>query len=315
MNKSTKILLAAFVVLLGVYLLFFRSKDRVSSDKIESKLFVADSSKIDKIEITKANELVTVEKINGLWRVTKPVDYPADTNAITPILGALKNFRIEGVASENPEKFGTYLDSALHTKVTAYQEGKMLGTFEVGKTAVSAENAYIKIPDQNRILIATGINAQYFSRAVKDYRTKYITSIPFAGIKTIRFQSSDSNKVDFEVLQDSANHWVIGKDSIQHVYIDAFLNLIGNMNTDDFKDSVITTFPAPTYTITINGAMPTTINFYKENTTPVNYIMSVSNVKQLFRFSEPMTSQWFKKRADFIPPPPPAPKKEEPKKK
>lgn len=305
MTKNTKILLGVFVVLLGVYLLFFRGKDRVSSDNVETKLFTADSSKIDKIEIVKTSGSMTLEKINGQWVVTKPVNYPADTNAITPLLGGLKNMRIEGVASANVDKFPTYLDSANHTVVTAYQEGKLLGTFEVGKMAVSQENSYIKLPNDNRILIGSGINAAYFSRGLKDYRSKYITSIQTAGIKSIKFQSTDSNKVDYEIIQDSANHWVIGKDSVQHVLIDAVVNLFGNMFTDDFIDTPVTTPPTATMTITITGTQPLTVNFYKDNSNPAvdSYIMTVSGVKQVFRVPGTMAGSWFKKKSEMLPPP------------
>jgi hypothetical protein len=53
MNKSTRTLLVIFALLAVIYFLFFRSKERVSTDKIDAKLFVADSSKIDKIELTR----------------------------------------------------------------------------------------------------------------------------------------------------------------------------------------------------------------------------------------------------------------------
>jgi hypothetical protein len=303
MNKNTKILLGAFIVLLAIYLLFFRSKDRISSDKIDAKLFVADSSRIDKIEFVKTGETFTIEKMNGNWVVTKPVNYPADTNAITPILGNLKNFTIEGVASDKPEKFPSYLDSANHTIVTVYQEGKQLGTFEIGKMAVSMENSFIKKPDDNRILIASGINSANFNKTLADFRSKYITSIPGPMIKSIKFQSTDSNKVDYEVVQDTVNHWVIGKDSVAHVNIDAFINMLGNMNTEGFKDTTMTTFPVPTWTITIGGTQPTTINFYKEKTEPVYYIMQITGKTQLFRISDAGARQWFKKKTDFQPPP------------
>lgn len=304
MNKNTKLLLAVFVVLLAVYFLFFRSKDRISSEKIDAKLFVADSSKIDKIEFVKTGEKFTIEKVNGSWVVTSPINYPADTNAIVPILGNLKNFKIEGIASDKTEKFSTYLDSANHTVITVYQEGKNLGTFEIGKMAVSAENSYIKKPDDNKILIASGLNSANFTKSMNDFRSKFIMSIQYAGIKSIKFQSIDSVKADYEVVQDSLNHWVIGKDSVAHTYMDGFLNMLTNMSTESFKDTTMTTFPPPTWTITISGQMPVTVNFYKEKTDPVFYIMQVSGKTQLFRISDPGARQWLKKRDDFIPPPP-----------
>lgn len=95
MNKSIKILLAVFAILIAVYFLFFRTGDKVSTDKLDAKLFVADSSKIDKIEIVKNGETVVLEKSNNIWKITKPIDYPADTTNIYLMLKDLKNFTIE----------------------------------------------------------------------------------------------------------------------------------------------------------------------------------------------------------------------------
>ena len=101
MNKNIKILLAVFAVLIAVYFLFFRSGEKVSTEKIDAKLFVADSSKIDKIEIVKISESITFEKQNNQWKITKPITYNADTSAVNAMLKDLKNFMLESVASEN----------------------------------------------------------------------------------------------------------------------------------------------------------------------------------------------------------------------
>ena len=104
MNKSTRNLLIVFVVLAVVVYLFFRGKDIQRTENIEEKFFKADSAKIEKIEIIKKDETITLEKVGGNWMVTKPVNYPADTTAISQILSNLQNYKIESIISSNPEK-------------------------------------------------------------------------------------------------------------------------------------------------------------------------------------------------------------------
>ncbi len=310
MNKSIRILLIVFALLVALYFLFFRTKERVSTDKIDAKLFVADSSKIDKIEIVKNNETIVLEKINNQWNLTRPVNYPADTNAVYPMLKDLKNFMIESVASENPEKFNSYLDSVNNSKVSTYQEGKLLGTFILGKPQ-GMGNSFIKKPDENRILIASDLAATNFTKPAKDYRNKLVLTLNSFGINKVEFKSTDSNKVDFVAARDSVNRWKIGADSISSGTMDGFLNMFAALNAEDFKDTAMTTFPTPTYTLILSGTAQTVINLYKEpNTTPASYIMQVSGIPQLFKFNEGMAGQFMKKRKDFIPEPP----KETPKK-
>lgn len=309
MNKSIKILLAVFAVLIGVYFLFFRTGDKVATDKLDAKLFVADSSKIDKIEIVKNSETIVLEKVNNQWKLSKPIDYPADTTNIYLMLSDLKNFTLESVASENPAKFSGYLDSANNAKISTYQEGKLLGTFILGK-ALTGDNSYLMKPDDNRILLASSLTAALFTKSSKDYRNKFILSIQPFSVNKVSFKSTDSNKVDFTVSKDSTNKWMIGGDSVSSSAIEGFLNILANLNADDFKDTVMTTFPEPTFTVTAYGTgQPTVINLYKEQSSDPNappvYITQVAGNKQLFRLFGALATQLMKKRSDFIPPPPP----------
>lgn len=304
MNKSTRNLLIIFVLLAVIVFVFFKGKDRITTQNVEEKLFKADSSKIDKIEIVKLHESITLEKKSGVWEVTKPVVYPADTNSICPILGNLQNFKIENIISTNPEKFNTYMDSVNQTKITVSQEGKELGTFELGKFAISYMNSYVRKPNEDRILLASDLNQSLFVKPLKDFRYKLIFSLPKLTINRIDFKSTDSTKVDFSAVKDSAGKWYIGPDSIPQNNIEGYLNLMAAFTTDDFVDSAVTTFPTPTYTITVHmaGSQAITINLYKETgRTPVTYMVQVSNNKQLFRITEGMVPNTFRKRTDLIP--------------
>ncbi|MEO8512086.1 MAG: DUF4340 domain-containing protein [Ignavibacteria bacterium] len=310
MNKSIKILLAVFAILIAVYFLFFRGGEKVSTDKIDAKLFVADSSKIDKIEIVKTGETVVLEKVNNQWKLTKPLDYPADTTNIYLMLKDLKNFVIESVASENPAKFNSYLDSVNNSSISTYQEGKLLGTFILGKTQ-SEGNSFIKKPEENRILLASNLTASLFTRPSKDYRNKFITSIQPYVVSRVSFKSTDSSKVDFSVMKDSTGKWKINNDSVSTSVMEGFLNLLSNLSTDDFKDTVMTTFPSPIYTlnVTTTTGQTTVINLYKDAVTDPNaapsYITQVSGVNQLFKLFGAIAGQLMKKQSDFIPPKPP----------
>lgn len=304
MNKSIKILLGVFVLLIAVYFLFFRSGEKVSTEKIDAKLFVADSSKIDKIEIVKIGETLVFEKSGNAWKLTKPIQYAADTTAVNAMLRDLKNFTLESVASENPAKFNSYLDSVNNATISTYQEGKLLGTFILGKSQAN-DNSFIKNPNENRIILASKLTASNFTKALKDYRDKFIISLNTMGINKIVFKSTDSNNVDFTAQKDSVNIWRINGDSVSSSVMEGFLNMFSKFNAEDFKDTVITTFPTPTYTVSFSGpATQSVVNLYKENSEPPSFICQVTGVNQLFKFYSALASQIMKKKTDFIPAPP-----------
>lgn len=305
MNKSIRILLIVFVALVALYFLFFRTKERENTEKIDAKLFVADSSKIDKIEIVKTNETIVLEKVNGQWMITKPVNYPADTNAVLPMLKDLKSFVLESVASENPAKFNTFLDSVNNPQVSTYQDGKLLGTFILGKIQGQG-NSFIKKTDENRILLASGLISSNFTKPLKDYRNRVILALNTFNINRLEFKSTDSNKVNFTAVKDSVNKWSIDGDTVSFATMDGFLNTFKALMTDDFRDSAIVNLPVPTYTLTIyEGGNPKTINLFKEeNVIPASFIVQISGINQVFKFNEGMAAVLMKKRKDFIPEPP-----------
>jgi len=309
MNKSTRTLLILFALLAVIYFLFFRTKERVSTEKIDAKLFVADSTKIDKIELVRKSDAVTLEKVNGIWMVTKPVNYPADTSAVYPMLKDLKNFMIEDEASKNPAKFNEYLDSVFNSQVTVYQEGKLLGTFILGKTASSYDVSYLKKPEEERILRASSITTANFNKFVKDFRNKRITSIATRLTNKMTFKSTDSNNVDFTAIKDSTQKWYVDKDSISTSVMDGFLNMFENFNAEDFKDTTIAAFPVPTYTLTFYGSFnQIVVNLYHEpNSAPNAYMVQVSGIQQIFRVFDGVASQIMKKKKDLVPEPPKKP--------
>lgn len=307
MNKSTRTLLIIFALLAVIYFLFFRTKERVSSDKkIDAKLFVADSTKIDKIELVRKTDAVTLEKVNGVWQITKPINYQADTSSVYQMLKDLKNFRIEDEASTNPAKFGEFLDTAYNSQITVYQEGKLLGTFILGKTSSSFDVSYIKKPEEERILRASSIASANFNKPLKDLRNKFITSISTKLANKITFKSTDSNNVDFMTVKDSVGKWTTGGDSVSTSVMDGFLNMFENWNTEDFKDTTISVFPTPTYTVTFYGPFsPVTINLYHEaGSSPNAFMVQVTGAQQIFRIFDGVASQVMKKRKDFVPEPP-----------
>jgi len=158
-------------------------------------------------------------------------------------------------------------------------------------------------PDEQRILIAANMVAGNFTKPAKDYRDRNIMQIPLLGISKMEYKSTDSNKVDFAIVKDSVGKWYLGKDTVSKAVMDSYMNIYSLLRTDDFKDTTITSFPVPTYTIKINlsGSEPVVINMYRDNGTPAGYIIQVSGKQQLFRFSDGVAAQYIKKVKDFVP--------------
>jgi hypothetical protein len=217
------------------------------------------------------------------------------------MLKDLKNFKLESIASENPARENTYLDSVYNSKITTYQEGKPLGTFILGKMQ-AGDNSFVKKPEENRILLASSLLASNFTKPLKDYRNKHVVSVNAFSVNKIDFKSTDSNNVNFTAVKDSANVWRVDGDSVSSSAMDGFISMFANLNAEDFKDTTMTTFPVPTYTLNFSGPnYQLNVNLYKEpNIDPPTFICQVSGINQLFKFYSAMASQIMKKRSDLV---------------
>jgi hypothetical protein len=218
------------------------------------------------------------------------------------MLSDLQNYKIESRVSVNPKNVSTYIDSVNNTIVSVYQEGKQLGSIFLGKAATGGTDAYVKkSADEKEIYLASKLNISNFTKPLKDYRNKQMFSIQSFMINKITFKSDDSLKYEYTMEKDTTGKWWIGQDSVAFNTALGFTNLLANFNTEDFKDSVITQFPPPVYTITITGNQNLVLNLYKEETEPVKYIMRVSGKDQLFECTAAFASMFIKQRKDFVP--------------
>jgi hypothetical protein len=133
--NKTYILLGVFVLLvLTAYLITHEGGEKTTSYEIEGeKLFELDSALIDKIEIEQGVKKIVLNKMAVEWRITSPIDYNAYQQFINSMLSDLKNYTLESIVSDNPDKKETYgFNDSIVVKISIYQGNELMGSFLVG---------------------------------------------------------------------------------------------------------------------------------------------------------------------------------------
>ena len=148
--KKEYIILAAIIVVLSAYLVLHREGTAPVDLPVLEDLSQVDLSKI---EIAKAGKTITLERQDGAW-VVGADKFPADENQVKAMVTHIKDLKITALVSE-AENYARYdLDDEHKIKVTAYGNGKVLRTFDVGKAASSYRHTFVRMDKDKRVFHA-----------------------------------------------------------------------------------------------------------------------------------------------------------------
>jgi len=304
MNKNKTYLLGG-VLLVLVVVAYFLTADRgpvtTSGDKLnkEKEFFVVDSANVDKIEIVTNKGKIVLVKAGGVWKQSEPVDYPVTANFVPAAVENLKNFTLSSIVSTNPTRLDTYgFNDTNKAAVTVFEKGQNKGTFIMGNSGIGASQTYIKRPDNNVVFLADNLLRLNFVKENLDaFRDKFIMSIPTGSIKSIDFSLPGES---YRILKDSVNRFSIGSDTIAFTNMEGYLNLLQNMNTQDFYAGSLDTVKNFTASIKVDADKPYELNFLKVNAEVPYYLLRTTNKNQIFKFDEALANSFLKRKAEFL---------------
>ena len=195
--------LIVLVLIAGTYYIVLnhevdRSSIEISGtgDKIFPDLKFDD---VEKITLTKGDtEIVLARNENDEWTVSTWYDYRADKNNVDRLFQSISTMTLEREASTRPENFPVYeVTSDLGVLV------KFIGAFDkeladifVGKA--SADDylaAYVRLPDQERVLVAKSEVPISFTLGL-DYKTKQLINANWVDKKVTQFSPNDLRKIE-----------------------------------------------------------------------------------------------------------------------
>jgi hypothetical protein len=165
MNPRNTMILALVVAALGAFLYFYEirgGEKRADAEEAAKHLFQGVSAEeIDAIALTASGgELVRLERSDKGWKITEPVQFPADKIRADGLASSLASLSSEAVFEE-PEPLDEYGLGADPT--IRFWVGEAEHALYIGDKTPVAGNTYVK----------TGAGAQVY--AVKSYRTSALT--------------------------------------------------------------------------------------------------------------------------------------------
>ena len=175
-------ILAAIILALSLYL-FLRESDRALYEL--PKLPAVPQDNISKIEITKQDGVITLNRRNDSWNIG-PQEYPADNARVKDMLRIIENLTLTAMVSESKDYTRYQLDDEHKITVRASIGEKLSRDFDIGKVAPSYRHTFVKLKENELVYHARQNFRHTFDVNVDDIRDKQVLAFDKTEIQEIR---------------------------------------------------------------------------------------------------------------------------------
>lgn len=189
--KKEYFILGAVIVALSLYLIL-RSRDRTHYElpvipEIARK-------EISKIEISKAETSIVLNKKGDTWRIG-PHGYPSSDDKVKGMLDTIEKLSVTALVSEskNYERYDLHDDEKVTVK--AWIGDNLKREFEVGKAASSYRHTFVKLAGDHRVYHARGNFRGRFDQTVDSLRDRTVLSFEQSEIQEIRITKGERSAV------------------------------------------------------------------------------------------------------------------------
>lgn len=241
-----------------------------------------DRSAIDRIVIEGDQASLEVNKSNGVWQMTRPVAWLADSVVISSFIRNLSDLRLETVVSRNPERYGRYgVDSTGSSITVGFGDDEQ--RFVVSGEGPDFSTVYLRVRGDDRVFIARPRLLQPSNANL--WRDKLITSIPAISISRIGVRTPETSYF----VERSESGWMLESDG-EIVQADSaavvrWIRNFASFRSDGFL-SIDTEIQDSTNILTFQLQSGETVNFHileRENDLALRYDREPGAVYKIFK--------------------------------
>lgn len=244
MNKKTLIALGAFVVLGLIAIVALRQPEKGERASDHPRpLPVINPVEVTTLEVTKGGATTTIKNEGGIYKVTAPVNYPADASTSKTAFEALGRMDITDLVTSQPDKQAEFeVDDKSGVHVVAKHDGKVLADFIIGK-AMGA-GTMIRLAGSNDVWRASGITKFAFDKGTTDWRDKGIVTFTAADAEKLDVTDKDGAKISLKKAGTKVGNddkWdvvssTVKIDKLDYAVPNGIVSALASWKANDFAD-------------------------------------------------------------------------------
>ncbi len=191
---------------LGAYVYFYESKQTPTDSPKKDKVFSADVSKIDTIEVKAASGDTTTIKKNGTeWQIVAPEAMDADAAAVGTLVSTLESLEVSRSVDDNPKSVKEYgLDPPKYSVAFKLAGESTFHRLNVGDKTPTGSDLYARVEGQPKLILIGAFNGDSLNRTTFDLRDKTVLKFQRDGVDAIMLEGGTGPAIN---LARKADEW------------------------------------------------------------------------------------------------------------
>ena len=177
-------------------------------DEPKEKVLAFEKAKVLSLTLEPSGgETVRVAREGDAWKLTAPLEAPADSREVDSLLGSLESLEVEDVAAASPANLVDFGLASPKTSVSLMVEGQsepsklLLG----GKTP-DGNAVYAKLPDQPRVFTVPSYLESSLDKKPFDLRDRDLLHVKRDAVKTLEIEGPDGS---YALARDDKGEWAL----------------------------------------------------------------------------------------------------------
>jgi hypothetical protein len=208
-NFRTTLILIVLLAAVGAVVLFTRDRAAKTEETTEAprqaKVLGIDSAKVAKLLITPGNDKpIVLERSGADWRISEPVNAPADPAAAATLVDALANLQSLGdVETSAAASSATGLDHPRFKAQLTTTDGKS-STLLVGEPQATGRGLYVQREGDKAAQIVDAGLLEQLDKPAMDFRRKKLFDVATPQVQQLQIQQGDAAAI---ALQKKGADW------------------------------------------------------------------------------------------------------------
>lgn len=248
-------LVILLLVLAGLAGLFFAERMNEHPGAPYTRPLVRlDPTQVTRVVIEAPKGRTVLEKGPEQWRLTEPVDYPAEPELVQSTVNLLSALSTDGVISTNPDKAALFeLDDAHAVKVALYdgEDADPKLRLTVGKLAPGFTHTYVQVGDGPEVHEVPGALRFQLEREPTQWRDKTVLAFDPATIEGVTLAGTRTVTVKREGDGWTWDPAAAGTGTPATEAVERLIKELSVLRAQDFEDKPPEAPATPLLTVTL----------------------------------------------------------------
>lgn len=194
MNRKTLLAGGVFAVLLLITMVVLREPEKGSRTGEAARAIPAISEgALDTLEVTKDGKTTVIKKQGNAYKVTAPVDYPADAETSKQAFEAIEKLEFASIVSDQKSRHADYEVDDKSLRVVGKKGSTVLADLRLGKVANNL--TMVRVEGKDEVWQAVGSLKWQFDKDSAGWRDKSIVTFAEADAERIEVLAKGGAKI------------------------------------------------------------------------------------------------------------------------